>query len=249
VEGSSDGAARRTIRIRAQWTCALPIGLLYEWKRTLSQVSVREPPFPLCAPARRPVVTVEHQDPRGVPAAQPESTRGEAGTKDERIEATEIPPLNLRGGKVRRGRDCLEIWLTVAPARRARLPAGFAGCERSAARPTSATAASPFAAKPSAASGSESALAFGFGPGLIDGQWAPAEILAVEVSNCFRGRLVIGHFHKRKAARSTRVAVCHDPDLLNFSERTEQIPEFVLGGGKGKVTYKQVLHYSFSSQV
>jgi hypothetical protein len=85
------------------------------------------------------------------------------------------------------------------------LPAGFAGRHRSTARSASAaataTAAAPFAAKPAAAAaGTESTLAFGFGPGFINGELAPAEIFAIEVSNCFRGCFVIGDLHKGKTA-------------------------------------------------
>jgi hypothetical protein len=87
-----------------------------------------------------------------------------------------------------------------------------------------------------------------FGPGFVDGKGAPSKLLAIKVRNSLCGSVVISHLDEGKASRLARVSVRHDPDLLNFTECTEQIPEFVFGSGKGKVSYKKVLHL-FSSQV
>jgi hypothetical protein len=123
------------------------------------------------------------------------------------------------------------------------LPAWFARRARSAAGAAAAAApTSALAAKAAASSRAKPAPAFRFGTGFIDGEGASAKFLAVEIRNSFCGRVIIGHLDEGKAPRLARVAVCHDPDLLDFTECTEQIPEFVFGSGKGKVPYKKVLH-------
>lgn len=105
-------------------------------------------------------------------------------------------------------------------------------------RPAAATTTSALSPESAPATESAPTPAFGFGPGFINGERTSAKFLAIELSYSFCGCIVISYFHKRKAARLARVTVSHDPDLLNFPERTEHIPEFIFGCSKGKVAHK-----------
>lgn len=69
-----------------------------------------------------------------------------------------------------------------------------------------------------------SAGAFRFGPCFIDRQGTSLKILAIEGCYCFGRILILGHFNKAKAAGFSGVAVCHDFNLLDFSELTEEGP-------------------------
>jgi hypothetical protein len=72
-----------------------------------------------------------------------------------------------------------------------------------------------------------SSSAFGFGP--IDGQIPFLKRGAAQGFPGFRGGLFCNHFHKRKAARTTRVTVRHKIHILHFSVSREKRPNVICG--------------------
>jgi hypothetical protein len=66
------------------------------------------------------------------------------------------------------------------------------------------------------------------GPGLVDRQGTPAELRLVQFVDCLLGIVRVGHFDKRKATRTPRGHVAHDPDRVHRADPPEELFELGL---------------------
>src|SRR2546423_777583 len=133
-------------------------------------------------------------------------------------ENSKAPPAFFfaRGASFKRVAGCvsrgLPAWLAVAAAAAAVAAA------------TSAAAAVTAAAEASAASAAARPAVFAR-PGLVDGQGATAQLLAVELCD---GRLALflrGHLDEAEAARAARVAILDDRGRLDRTGLREQFAQ------------------------
>ena len=92
-------------------------------------------------------------------------------------------------------------------------------------------------AKPAATAG-----ALRLRPGFVDAECSPAELLAVQGSNCAVRLSGIRHFDEGKAARAASVSVGYQVDALNFPIRLEEGAERRFGSTEIQISYKDVFH-------
>jgi hypothetical protein len=116
------------------------------------------------------------------------------------------------------------------------------------AAPTTGASTTPRTA--TAASGSpatKASAALGLRTRLINIQCAPAEFLAIEGRDGFLSFGGVRHLDEGKSARTARVSVSDNADLIQFSVWLKQRPQLGFGGAMGDVANKKLLHIrSFS---
>jgi hypothetical protein len=78
------------------------------------------------------------------------------------------------------------------------------------------------------------------GPGLIDGEGATREFLAVQPLNGGLGCSGVRHLDKAKAFGPTRITVRNDTDLVDRAIRRKDLPQIVFRGGICQITYKDI---------
>jgi hypothetical protein len=91
------------------------------------------------------------------------------------------------------------------------------------------------------------AAALDAGPGLVDGQRATAELLAVELLDGRGGPLGCHHLDEAEAARAARVAVFDHRCVFDLARLREQLAQFVARRAEVKVPdVKSRAHLSLS---
>src|SRR6266850_2544172 len=136
------------------------------------------------------------------------------------------------------------------PARLARLPRGIAIIfirEAVASAATLAPSAAPTAWAASSAraveiSRSTRRATLALRPRFIHFQIAPANFFAVQCRHGLRRFRVVGHFHERKAARASRLAVHSHVDARHLAKRREELSQIAFRRLEIHVADKQTLH-------
>jgi hypothetical protein len=101
---------------------------------------------------------------------------------------------------------------------------------------TRASAASPSAA--STVSGT-----IGLGPGLVYRNLTAGDFRGVEFGDGLLGFLIVRHFHKGEAARTSRFPVHNDIDRLNSSKPRKRGAEFLFRCAERQISHVDVYHF------
>ncbi len=115
---------------------------------------------------------------------------------------------------------------------------------------TATVTAAESAATTAAAATESTAAAWAFfaGTRFIHNKSATAHVLTVQLFDGFTSIIFIFHFHETKPTRATGFTIIHNTRGLNLTDLREDVIEFLVCDGVGKVPDVQVEHYCLLSE-
>jgi hypothetical protein len=91
--------------------------------------------------------------------------------------------------------------------------------------------------------------AFCFRTGFIDVQRSPTKVCAIQRSNRLIRFRSVGHFNESKTPGLPGVPIGHDADTINCTVCFEHESNRSLGRSEAEITYKDIFHFTFLSEV